>query len=115
MEFIQQLIEYVDIQHGWFDWLRTFAELATVFSFAWIVWEVVKLTAFFWNDKSKLARLKTHEFLTDALTALLTLFMGFFLFINWHAGIMGLILIRPIVGILNAIALRRLYNHFRGM
>lgn len=97
------------------DWLLDVSEVLTVVAFAWIVWEVLKLTIFFWGDDSKLARLKTREFLTDALTAFLTIAMGVFLFMDWADGVKALVILRPAVGVLNAIALRQLYNHFRSM
>jgi hypothetical protein len=105
--------DYIAVSTVFPEWLIVTAEATTVFAFTWITWEVAKLTVFFWKDKSMLARLKTQEFFTDALTAALTILMGLFLFINWEEGVKGLVVIRPIVGVLNALALRRLYNHFR--
>lgn len=105
--------DYIATSEIFPPWLITTAEVLTVVTFLWVCWEVYKLTLFFWQDKSKLARLKTQEFLTDALTALLTISMGLFLYLNWEEGVKALVIVRPIVGVLNAIALRRLYNHFR--
>lgn len=107
--------DYIAPNYPYPDWLITAAEIATMVAFIWVCWEAYKLTVFFWNDKSKLARLKTNEFLTDALTAILTVFMGLALYFNWQEGVKTFVIIRPIVGVLNAIALRRLYNHFRGL
>lgn len=113
-EKIQHIL-YYDNGTVFPEWLLTAAELLTALAFLWVVWEVLKLVAFFWRDSSKLARLKTQEFLTDALTAAVTIAMGLFLFLDWSEGVKGLIVLRPLVGVLNAIALRNLYNHFRSM
>lgn len=93
--------------------LLTVAEFLTAIAFFWVMWEVAKLCVFFWDDKSKLARLKTWEFLTDGLMALVTVGMGVALFFDHSGSVKILVLFRPLVGVANAIALRRLYNHFR--
>ena len=96
-----------------FALIRDIAEIATVLAFGWVIWEAAKLVSFFMRNNEKVARLLTWEFATDLALAVVTVFMGLFLFIEWKAGTNALILIRPFVGVLNAIALRRLYNHYK--
>lgn len=96
-----------------FDYLYTFSEIFTFVAFSWVMWECIKLLRFFYRNNEKIAKLLTREFLTDLLTAVVTILMGIFLTLDFTDGVKALVIARPWVGVLNALALRRLYNHYK--
>lgn len=95
------------------EWLILFSEIMTFFVCLWLVYEGMKLCLFFFGDGQCVSKLLTQEFLTDSLTALLTMIMGLFLFLDFKEGVKGLVIIRPWIILLNVIAFRRLYNHYK--
>lgn len=95
------------------DGFLNFAEGATIIACLWLLWEAFRLTKFFAHDDSKLAHLLTWEFLTKAGTAIITLLMGFFLYINYAEGVKYIVVIRPIFICFSAYALHQLYRFYR--
>ena len=92
--------------------VRQTAEFSTILASVYPLIFAFLLAKFFLGHKEKLATLLNFEFLTDTLNFGLTLFMGVFLFTNYSAGVWFLVILRPIVVILNGVALHRLYRHY---
>lgn len=89
------------------------AELATVVSCIWLIIEAIKLFRFFYHHNDRLTKLLTFEFATRGFYALLTLFMGWFLYFDFAEGVKFLVIIRPLFICLSAYALHRLYRYYK--
>jgi len=90
-----------------------FAELATVISCIWLIVEAIKLFKFFYHHDDRLTKLLSFEFATKGLYALITLFMGWFLYFDFAEGVKFLVIIRPAFICLSAYALHRLYHFYK--
>lgn len=104
LEFIADLVRN--------EHFRSRAEIATFVAALYPLYFSYRLTLYFRGHREKLAKMFNFEFLTDLLNFGLTLLMGVFLFTNWSDGVWGLVFIRPIIIVLNGVALHRLYNHY---
>ncbi len=89
------------------------AELVTVMACVWLIVEAVKLFKFFHHHNDRLAKLLTFDFATKGLYALVTLFMGWFLYFDFAEGVKFLVIIRPLFICLSAYALHLLYRYYK--
>lgn len=89
------------------------AEILTIIACLWLIYEGLKLFTFFWHHEDRLTRLLSFEFLSKTLLAIVTFFMGLFLFLDFSNGVKFIVVIRPAFVFLSAYALHRLYNFYK--
>lgn len=89
------------------------AEFLTIIACAWLIYEGLKLFNFFVNHRQYLSKLLSLEFLTKVGTAVMTFFMGVFLFFDWGDGVKLIVIIRPIFVAFSAYALHKLYKYYK--
>ena len=90
-----------------------FAEMLTVVIGLWVLYEVARLVWMYSKHKKDdiFANILTFTFVGKALTTIVIIFMGAFLFANWELGVKSLVIIRPFFELFGAFWLRRLRKY----
>lgn len=106
-------LDYIAVvESEWLNQIGNIAEFITIILSLVGLLISFQLTLFFAKGDTLAQRLKS-EYFTDFLGFAVLFFMGVGLFFNWPLLVKIDVIIRPFVVLLNLIAMRRLYEHYK--